>query len=148
MEKTRKISINLGIEHLVFIAVFAVILLMTSYVIAIGSDDFSVHGHDYSEIEIKMETGSVQDDYSNPAWNLDEGTGSRAFTIPVTFSKNFSSPPAVIISLKTFDISSSAGIRASVRANDITATGFNAVFSTWSGSVVYYLAADWMAYGQ
>jgi len=38
---------------------------MTSYVIAIGSGDFSVHDHDYSEIEIKMETGSLQDDYSN-----------------------------------------------------------------------------------
>jgi len=64
-----KIEINIGRQHLLFLAVFAVILAGLagiSYVIAIGSGDYQVHGHDAGEVDIDMSNVCLSDGTNCP----------------------------------------------------------------------------------
>lgn len=85
-------------------------------------------------------------------WNLAEHPGEvldepRTFTSEVWFASAFSAPPAVLVSLTGFDLDQRHSARVSVRAVDITASGFKVQISTWHDSRVYGTEVSWLAIG-
>lgn len=76
------------------------------------------------------------------------GTGDRERRRPVVFDEAYASPPAVQVSVSLWDMDTSAAIRAEIRAENITQTGFDIVFRTWADSRIARLRASWMAIGE
>lgn len=72
-------------------------------------------------------------------------TGLRVAIRPVKFKQPMPKQPGVIIGLSSVDTDGGKNVRVSVVATDVTTTGFNAKFTTWSDSVTYGLAASWLA---
>lgn len=75
------------------------------------------------------------------------GTGDRESRHEVVFSESFLSAPSVIVSLAMWDIDHKHNARMDLRAENITAQGFDLVFRTWQDSRVARVRADWMAIG-
>lgn len=89
---------------------------------------------------------------STEGWNLSEHPGEeldtpRTFVADVYFASPFTYPPAVHLSLTGFDIDQRHSARLSVRATDITESGFKAVVTTWHDSRVFSVEASWLAIG-
>ncbi len=85
-------------------------------------------------------------------WNLAEApTGgsedARVFRMSVHFAAAFEAPPVVQIALTGFDFDQRDSERLSLRAVDITATGFVAEISTWRDTRVYAVEFSWLALG-
>ncbi len=76
------------------------------------------------------------------------GTGPREFHRAIAFSSAFSEPPVVQISMTMWDIDMGANQRADIAAENITETGFDAVFRTWGDTRVARVRCDWIAMGQ
>ena len=77
-------------------------------------------------------------------WN---GTGDRESRYEVAFKDAFLEPPNVMVSLSMWDIDHKHTARMDLRAENITAKGFELVFRTWQDSRVARVRADWMAIG-
>lgn len=75
------------------------------------------------------------------------GEGARERRKTVRFSEPFARPPSVQVSMSMWDMDTSAAIRAELVAENISATGFDVVFRTWSDSRVARVRAAWMAIG-
>ncbi|MBT8154251.1 H-type lectin domain-containing protein [Epibacterium ulvae] len=75
------------------------------------------------------------------------GKGDRERRKAVTFAEPYARPPAVQVSVALWDMDTAAAIRAEIRAENITETGFDIVFRTWSDSRIARLRANWMAIG-
>lgn len=75
------------------------------------------------------------------------GEGSRVRSQQVTFDHPFSTPPAVHVSLTLWDMDSAHNVRADLKAENVTATGFDAVFRTWKDTRVARVRISWMAVG-
>ena len=87
-------------------------------------------------------------------WNLAEHpaegthwTEPRTFTTEVFFAAPFAYTPVVHLGLTGFDIDQAYTARLSVRALDITPSGFKAEVSTWLDSRVYGVEVTWLAIG-
>ena len=84
-------------------------------------------------------------------WNLDivesNGEGSRSFTLDITFASPFSSFPVVQLGLTGFDMDQRESSRISLKAENITESGFQAVLSTWASSRVFAVEFNWLAIG-
>lgn len=84
-------------------------------------------------------------------WNLDivesNGEGSRSFTVDITFASPFSSFPVVQLGLTGFDMDQRESSRISLKAENITESGFQAVLSTWASSRVFAVEFNWLAIG-
>jgi hypothetical protein len=84
-------------------------------------------------------------------WNLDvidpHGEGSRSFTVDITFASPFSSLPVVQLGLTGFDMDQRDSSRITLKANNITESGFQAVLSTWASSRVFAVEFNWLAIG-
>jgi len=76
------------------------------------------------------------------------GKGKRVRSVEITFSESFLNPPAVHLGFAMWDISNAANTRVELAAENITATGFTAVFQTWGDTKVARLRANWMAIGE
>ena len=76
------------------------------------------------------------------------GKGKRLRRVDVEFSESFLSPPVVHLGFAMWDISNAANTRVELAAEDITATGFTAVFQTWGDTKVARMRANWMAIGE
>lgn len=76
------------------------------------------------------------------------GSGARERRAVVTFSEPFRTPPAVHVSLALWDMDSGANVRADIGAENITETGFELVFRTWSDTRVARVRMSWMAIGE
>jgi hypothetical protein len=99
-----------------------------------------------SEVTVyQIDSGSVYGDLTTPGWNLRYGVGERRFTMDITFAKPFKSAPVVRATLMGFDIV--GGSRLMVSEKNITPTGFQIEFGTWSDTSIYGLKANWIAYG-
>lgn len=96
-------------------------------------------GIDQGEVQIfsEFETGGTM-------WT---GTGDRERRKPVVFTEPYARAPAVQVSVSLWDMDTSAAIRAEIRAENISETGFDIVFRTWSDSRIARLRASWMAIG-
>jgi hypothetical protein len=77
-----------------------------------------------------------------------QGTGARRSSAPVVFSEPYLTPPHVQVSISMWDISNKTNIRADVRAEDVTETGFTIVFRTWADTQVARLRVAWTAIGE
>lgn len=75
------------------------------------------------------------------------GEGSRERRKSVSFAEAFASPPAVHVSLSMWDMDTRTAIRADIAAENITETGFDLVFRTWSDSRIARVRASWLAIG-
>ncbi|KAA8608559.1 ATP synthase [Salipiger aestuarii] len=76
------------------------------------------------------------------------GTGARERRRPVTFSEPFRAPPLVQVSLSLWDFAEGANLRADISADDVTETGFDLVFRTWSDTRVARARMSWIAIGE
>ena len=76
------------------------------------------------------------------------GDGARAVRKSVMFSQPFANTPHVQVSMAMWDISNNTNIRADVQAEDITETGFNIVFRTWSDTQVARVRVAWTSFGE
>ena len=76
------------------------------------------------------------------------GVGTRERRKEVTFDEVFASPPAVQLSVSLWDMDTSAAIRAELVAENVTNTGFDIVFRTWSDSRIARMRASWIAIGE
>lgn len=86
-------------------------------------------------------------DFANngPMWS---GDGPRDSVTKVQFEEPFLTAPMVHVSITMWDTGGETNQRADLRAEKITAKGFNLVFRTWGDSRVARIRADWMAVGE
>ncbi|EGG24114.1 hypothetical protein DFA_06253 [Cavenderia fasciculata] len=71
--------------------------------------------------------------------------GAREIKVQVTFPKKFRTVPQVAITFDQLDISNAKNIRSGVQPQNITTSGFEARFYTWSDTRCYSLRADYIA---
>lgn len=76
------------------------------------------------------------------------GHGSRERRKPVRFSQAFRGVPTVQVSLSLWDMDQGANVRADISADNVTETGFDLVFRTWSDTRVARVRMSWMAIGE
>ncbi|WP_121065779.1 H-type lectin domain-containing protein [Chachezhania antarctica] len=103
---------------------------------------FSNHlmGVDQGDVQLFSD---FEDD--GPMWR---GTGARARIVPVRFSARYRHPPVVHVSISLWDIDTKSSVRADIRAENITETGFDLVFRTWSDTRVARARGAWMSIGE
>jgi hypothetical protein len=75
------------------------------------------------------------------------GEGSRSRSRSVAFDQPFAAPPAVHVSLTLWDMDSAHNVRADLSAENISETGFDAVFRTWKDTRVARVRISWLAVG-
>lgn len=84
-------------------------------------------------------------------WTLDivypHSENSRHFAVDVAFDSPFSSIPVVHLGLTGFDIDRRESARVTLKAENITESGFQAVISTWNASRVFSVEFHWLAIG-
>lgn len=85
-------------------------------------------------------------------WCLDtadrsDGEALRCFRVDIGFDSPFASPPVVHLGLTGFDIDQRDPARLTLKATQITETGFQAEIWTWAGTRVYAVTFQWMAIG-
>jgi hypothetical protein len=86
-----------------------------------------------------------------PGWNLDTvDSGSaepRSFSVPVVFASEFSSIPVVHLGLTGLDVDQRDSARITLKAENISPSGFEAVISSWADSRVFAVEFNWLAIG-
>jgi hypothetical protein len=75
------------------------------------------------------------------------GEGSRSRSQWIKFDRSFSEVPSVHVSLTLWDMDNSHNVRADLTAEDISETGFNAIFRTWLDTKVARVRISWIAIG-
>ena len=83
-------------------------------------------------------------------WNLasdDAEDEQRTFTADILFATPFSSTPVVHIGLTGFDVDQRDSARITLKAVNITTTGFQAVVSSWASTRVFAVEFNWLAIG-
>ena len=103
-------------------------------------------------IPIKMSSAIVSFDQFTPGWTLaesdDEVTDQpRRFISKVNFDTPFAGLPLVHIGIAGFDMDQRDSARLSVRADNISTTGFQITLQTWQNSRVYEVEVSWLALG-
>lgn len=76
-----------------------------------------------------------------------EADDVRTFRTAVVFATPFASIPVVQLGLTGFDLDQRDSGRITLQAENITATGFEAVISTWAGTRVFAVEFNWLAIG-
>ena len=76
------------------------------------------------------------------------GSGPRKVSRAVEFSEAFSTQPMVHVSLSMWDMGNDSNARADIRAENVTETGFDLVFRTWSDTSIVRVSASWLAIGE
>ena len=76
------------------------------------------------------------------------GSGPRKVSRAVEFSEAFSTQPMVHVSLSMWDMGNGSNARGDIWAENVTETGFDLVFRTWSDTSIARLSASWLAIGE
>ncbi|WP_170768999.1 H-type lectin domain-containing protein [Ruegeria lacuscaerulensis] len=76
------------------------------------------------------------------------GNGTRERRAAVTFSQPFRTTPVVQVGISLWDVDTTTALRAEVKAEDISAEGFSAVFRTWSDTRIARIRMSWTAIGE
>ena len=87
---------------------------------------------------------------SRAEWTLDEALpdgGPHSFRVAVSFREPFGAAPLVHVGIAGFDIGNTDAARVTVSAEQITATGFDAVVTTWLYSRLWRVDINWLALG-
>ena len=82
---------------------------------------------------------------NGPMWT---GDGPRESRFAVTFSESYRAPPVVHVALSMWDTDGEKNQRADLRAETVSADGFDLVFRTWGDSRIARVRGDWMAVGE
>ena len=103
-------------------------------------------------VPLTMRSAVIELDQSSPEWSLaqtgdDDTTPPRLFRTHIAFDAPFANVPMVHVGLSGFDIDNRDTARLSVRAEGISATGFDLVVATWRGTRVYRVEISWIALG-
>jgi hypothetical protein len=84
-------------------------------------------------------------------WTLDVPdagiTDSREFLVDIVFASSFAVAPVVQLGLTGFDIDQRDTSRITLKAQNITESGFQAVIATWAATRVYSVEFNWLAIG-
>ncbi|MBC7156317.1 MAG: H-type lectin domain-containing protein [Rhodobacteraceae bacterium] len=80
-----------------------------------------------------------------PMW---AGSGERTMRHRVRFDEGFRAPPVVRVWLGMWDTDHRVNARADITAENITAEGFEIVFTTWGDSRLARVRAEWLALGE
>ncbi len=75
------------------------------------------------------------------------GEGSRSRRQWIAFDRPFVAAPAVHVSLTLWDMDSAHNVRADLTAENVSASGFDAVFRTWLDTRVARVRISWLAVG-
>lgn len=76
------------------------------------------------------------------------GSGSRERRKTLRFTEPFRTPPSVQVALSLWDMDQGANVRADIAAENVTTTGFDLVFRTWSDTRVARVRMNWLAIGE
>ncbi|GGH31704.1 H-type lectin domain-containing protein [Cribrihabitans marinus] len=76
------------------------------------------------------------------------GEGARECRRPVIFEQPFRSPPVVQPAISLWDVDTTRALRCELRAETVTAEGFEIVFRTWSDSRIARIRVTWTATGE
>ena len=103
-------------------------------------------------VPLTMCSAVIEIDQYNPDWQLTQPSGAdttatRAFKTRVLFEIPFANVPMVHVGLSGFDIDNCDTARLSVRAAQISATGFDLHIITWRNTRVYKVEISWIALG-
>lgn len=82
---------------------------------------------------------------NGPMWAEE---GPREARLKIKFSEAFQSAPVVHVGLSMWDTIGDTNQRSDLRAEKITAKGFDLVFRTWGDSRIARVRADWIAFGE
>ncbi|MEM7532331.1 MAG: H-type lectin domain-containing protein [Chloroflexota bacterium] len=93
-----------------------------------------------------IESGEVERSANNEGWTLHEGSGHRRYTETITFTKSFLEMPNIVVSLSQFNYNDGTSVKLFVKEYNVTTTGFDLVFGTWSDTQVTRAEAQWIAY--
>ena len=84
-------------------------------------------------------------------WTLDtvsaETGDTRSFITEIVFATPFDTIPVVQLGLTGFDLDQRDSARITLKAENITADGFQAVISTWATTRVFAVEFNWLAIG-
>lgn len=75
------------------------------------------------------------------------GRGQRERRRHIKFSDAYKSPPVVQLSMSMWDMDASTTMRADIKAEAITKTGFDMVFRTWGDTRVARVRLAWTSIG-
>ena len=73
--------------------------------------------------------------------------GPREARQSIKFAQSYFAVPNVQVSLSMWDLDNKTNPRADIKAENITTTGFDLVFRTWSDTRVARVRANWMSIG-
>jgi hypothetical protein len=76
------------------------------------------------------------------------GHGERERRKFVSFSEPFTSQPVVQVGISMWDVHNETPMRANVSTQEITAEGFDLIFSTWGDTRVARIRVSWTAIGE
>ena len=108
--------------------------------------------HGNSMVPLTMCAAVIELDQHSPSWQLAQPPEAdvatqRLFTTHVPFEVPFANVPIVHVGISGFDIDNCDAARLSVRAAEISATGFELHVLTWRATRVYKVAVSWLALG-
>jgi hypothetical protein len=79
-----------------------------------------------------------------PMW---AGAGQRESRHHIRFRDAFAEAPAVMVGVSMWDLDKGTNMRADLKAENITESGFELVFRTWDDTRIARVRADWTAIG-
>lgn len=98
---------------------------------------------------LKIQSGTTDNgSHKDGTWKLHQGSGERLLNLPVQFQSKFAKPPKVFIEISGLDVDETKNARAVVTAKNITESGFDLEYKTWSDTILYTVYANWMAFGE
>lgn len=116
-----------------------------------GPDAAVLRGMNSSAVPWKVLSANVGVGILTEGWTLDvaypESLEARQFVVEVVFDAPFAAVPVVHLGLTGFDVDRRESARLSVKAQNITELGFQAVITTWDATRVFSVEFDWLAIG-
>ncbi|MEM6304335.1 MAG: H-type lectin domain-containing protein [Pseudomonadota bacterium] len=76
------------------------------------------------------------------------GRGQRERRRHIRFSETYRSPPSVQLTLSLWDVDAATSMRADIKAEAVSRTGFDMVFRTWGDTRVARVRIHWVSMGE
>ena len=95
-----------------------------------------------------IQKGDFVANVNSEGYSLNGGSGQRAYSTFIKFTKAFTKDPMVMVSLTSYDGApgKDGNVRVAVKAESVTKEGFTLKVSTWGDSRVTGVEGSWIAY--
>ena len=126
-----------------------------------GSDDDPIDSLTYQLFALSKRVDQLSSQPATPSHGLTTESGEwntmsvRPYYLPtretgacIKFSKEFKSPPTVLVSLSGADVSCMTNFRVKVFATHVNAQGFTVHAETWSNTTLFSCGVSWLALGE